>query len=313
MRAFAVGLLAAAAQAVSVAQQPRGSPGDYRGDYIWDGHSNPHLVAHHRTSYEGYLAHRNYNKRFFGPKENDPFPGSSTDGSVSAESETSDDDYHIHTDSESYHDSFSDEGTTVRYTRSIQSHDSFDNYARSTDSYHDSDFGEKYNDSDGIFSSLGSSDSHDYDHTNDGSIGIQSVSSIGSEIKVFDYQHIDSEADSYTDGSSSIDSFSESNFGNKENGPFDEYDPYFDYGYALDYDWYDHDVGRVDDYTYIGPTPAVVVDRYKSTIPTPFSYHEQEEAGRKVRIGQHRPLVTYRAPAPVIPVYLGRSYGRKHY
>ena len=123
MRAFAVGLLAAAVQAVSVAQQPRGTPGDFRGDYIWDGHSNPHLVAHHRLGYDGYLTHRNYNKRFFGPKENDPFP---TD---SEKSETEDDSYHVHTDSESYHDSFSDEGTTVRYTRSIQSHDSYDNYA----------------------------------------------------------------------------------------------------------------------------------------------------------------------------------------
>ena len=260
MRAFAVGLVASAVHAAGLG---KGTPGDFAGDYIFDGHSNPHIVSHHRDTYAGYLRHRNYGNGRYAPRVNDPYPGDSDT------SETEDDRRHIHTDSESYHDSFSDEGTSVNETDSIISHDSFDNYAQSNESYHDSDFHARNFESDGIFSSLGSSDSGDYDHTDEASS--LSLSSLGSEIDVYDYlgQH---SGDDYTDGSSSIDSFSESNFGTGQQ--FEEYNPYFDYGYALDYDWYDNEIGRVDDYTYTGPTSGVIVDRYKSRIPVAKSYHE---------------------------------------
>ena len=283
-----------------------GAPFDRYGDYIYDGHSNPHIVSHHNNGYQGYLAYTNYHIGDYYPGdhldelyENDFYPHESHDSFSEYNSN------HLHTDTESFHDSLSDEGTSALYSHSLNSEDSFDNYDNgSYDSYHSSDYHFRNFDSDGIFSSLGSSDDADYDHSNDASQSfLGSLSSLGSEIEVFNYYSNASEIDAYTDGSSSIDSFSRSNFGGYRGrqghgdqdpryylgyhgygpygdygfGPYEKYDPYFDYGYALDYDYYDNEYGKVDDYTYVGPTPGIVIDQFVSNIPAQHAYHVADQ------------------------------------
>ena len=185
MKQFAACLIATA-QAVTL--QQFGRPGDYFGDYIDDRHSNPHIVSHHKNGYEGYLAYTNYHIGDFYPGdhidelyEKDYYPHDSHDSFSESNSD------HLHTDTESFHDSLSDEGTSALYTHSFDSADSFDNNSRnSIDSYHSSDYHFRRQDSDGIFSSLGSSDDADYDHTNAFSSSFGgSLSSLGSEIEVF--------------------------------------------------------------------------------------------------------------------------------
>ena len=119
MRTFAACLLVAA-KAVKIEQF--GVPFDRYGDGIYDGHSDPHIVSHHNHGYEGYLAYTNYHIGDFYPGDHlddfyelDYYPHGSHDSYSESNSD------HYHTDSESYHDSLSDEGTSALYTHSVDS------------------------------------------------------------------------------------------------------------------------------------------------------------------------------------------------